>query len=102
MTTRHRRLVGRARRRRQQGVRIQSAAVRAAFTEDCHPGLWAAFTAVLVPIREAWDNIRTTFRTAFRGLVAASAQDDPSLYVLMPPPARRPQGPLLHNGRKPR
>lgn len=102
MTTRHRRLVGRAHRRRQQHLPIQSSAVRAAYSRECHPALWDPFLAVVASVREAWERIRTTFRTAFRGLVATMAKDDPSLHVLMPPPAARPQGPLLHNGRKPR
>lgn len=102
MTTRHRRLVGRAHRRRAQGRRIQSTAVRGAFTQEYHPHLWDAFRASLVPVLEAWETIRATFRTAFRGVVAAMGRQDPSMYVLMPPPVRRPQGPLLHNGRKAR
>lgn len=103
MTNRHRRLVGRAHRRIAQDRRIQSAAVRGAFTQEYHPTAWAAFSAALAPIRKAWDNIWDTFRVAFRGTFSAMARQDPELYVLMPPPlpTRRPAGPLLHNGRKP-
>lgn len=96
MTSRHRRLIGRAHRRRAQGVPLTSAAARRAYasTTPTWAALHDAVQAALVPIREAWAQILAAFRS---GLMGTRAD-----YVLMPPPYRRPTGPLIHNGRKPR
>lgn len=99
MTTRHRRLVGRAHRRRARGVPVTSRAVVAAYTLDRSPALRDAFEHVLRQVRTAWAAIRDAFQAALR-----TTQAD---YVLVPPlpprpPRRRPGGPLIHNGRKPR
>lgn len=102
MTTRHRRLVGRAHRRRAQGVPVMSFAVAVAYSRDQTPALTALtanFDHALRHVRTAWATIRDTVQAALR-----STQAD---YVLVPPlppiPARRrPGDPLIHNGRKPR
>lgn len=96
MTTRHRRLVGRAHRRRAHGIPVTSHAATAAYILDLSPALTAALEHTLQRIRIAWATIRDTVQTALR-----STQAD---YVLMPPlpVRRRPSGPLIHNGRKPR
>ena len=99
MTTRHRRLVGRAHRRRARRLPITSRAVAAAYTLDQTPALYAAFDHVLRQVRATWDTIRDTVQAALR-----TTQAD---YVLVPPipprpVRRRPGGPLIHNGRKPR
>lgn len=99
MTTRHRRLVGRAYRRRARGIPVTSRAVTGAHTLDRSPYLRDAFEQVLRHVRTSWATIRDAFQATLR-----STQAD---YVLMPPlppcpPRRRPGGPLIHNGRKPR
>lgn len=99
MTTRHRRLVGRAHRRRARGAPVTSRAVVAAYTLDQSPALRDAFEHALQRVRTAWATIRDAFQAALH-----TTQAD---YVLVPPlppqpVRRRPHGPLVHNGRKPR
>lgn len=94
MTTRRRRLVGRAHRRRAQGVPLASPAARMALYEDQVPGLRESFAVVLAQLTQAWGQIRDAVRSALTGTRAD--------YVLMPPPRPRHTGQLLHNGRKPR
>ena len=99
MTTRQRRLIGRAHRRRSKGIPATSRAVAMAYAADQTPGLRESFQALVDSIRTSWGGIVDAFRRAAR-----STRAD---YVLVPPlpplPAhRRPSGPLIHNGRKPR
>lgn len=99
MTTCHRRLVGRAHRRRARGIPITSRAVAAAYTLDQAPTLYAVFEHVLRQVRATGDTIRDSVQSALR-----LTQTDYTLVPPLPPRPvrRRPSGPLIHNGRKPR
>lgn len=99
MTRRSRRLVGRAHRRHAQGVTVTSTAVTGAWLTEHHPGVRASFQALADSLAATWSTIRDTFRMALR-----STRADFALVPPMPPAPvrRRPGGPLIHNGRKPR
>lgn len=51
--------------------------------------------AEAVPFLESWERIQAAFAPAYATLMELER-------TLAPPPFHRPQGPLLHNGRKPR